>query len=66
MPVVKRSAPKRVKGKRMKDEMEKFKEGTLHSGSKTGPIVSDPKQAIAISLSVSGQSKKKKKNKRTS
>jgi hypothetical protein len=33
------------------EEMHKFKEGALHSGSKKGPKVSNPKQAIAISLS---------------
>ena len=31
--------------------MHKFKEGELHSGSKTGPKVSNRKQAIAIMLS---------------
>lgn len=31
--------------------MHEFKEGALHSGSKKGPVVSNPKQAIAISLS---------------
>ena len=39
-------------------EMHKFKHGTLHSGSKQGPVVKSRKQAIAISLSESGQSKK--------
>lgn len=38
-------------------EMEKFKAGTLHSGSKNGPKVTDPKQAIAIALHTSGMSK---------
>ena len=32
-------------------EMHQFKEGKLHSGSKNGPVVTNPKQAIAISLS---------------
>lgn len=41
----------------VKQEMHKFKEGTLHSGSKTGPIVTNRKQAIAIALKESGQSK---------
>lgn len=31
--------------------MHEFKEHTLHSGSKKGPIVTNPKQAIAIALS---------------
>jgi hypothetical protein len=64
MPKLKKSAPKKAKKKRMKEEMDKFKEGKLHSGSKKGPIVTNPKQAIAISLSESGQSKKKKHKKK--
>lgn len=64
MPVLKRSAPKKAKRKRVKLEMDKFKEGKLHSGSKKGPLVKSRKQAIAISLSESGQSKKKHKNKK--
>ena len=31
--------------------MREFKEGKLHSGSKKGPEVKNPKQAIAIALS---------------
>jgi len=38
-------------------EMKKFKAGTLHSGSKTGPTVTNRKQAIAISLKEAGLSK---------
>lgn len=63
MPRLKRTASKKAKRKVMKREMDKFKEGKLHSGSKKGPIVSNPKQALAISLSESGQSKKKKAKK---
>ena len=63
MPKLKASAPKKAKKMRMKEEMHKWKEGKLHSGSKKGPVVTNPKQAIAISLSESGQSKKKKKHK---
>ena len=64
MPILKKSAPKKAKKARMKTEMKKFKEGKLHSGSKKGPVVTNPKQAIAISLSESGQSKKNKKAKK--
>lgn len=31
--------------------MKKFKAGKLHSGSKKGPKVTNPKQAVAIKLS---------------
>ncbi len=41
-------------------EMRKFKAGKLHSGSKSGPVVKNPKQAIAISLSEAGLSKRKR------
>jgi hypothetical protein len=45
----------------VKQEMEKFKAGTLHSGSKKGPIVKSRKQAVAIALSEAGLSRKRKK-----
>ena len=41
---------KKAKNK-IKKVMHEFKEGDLHSGSKKGPIVSSPKQGIAIALS---------------
>lgn len=31
--------------------MHKFRKGTLHSGSKHGPKVTNPKQAVAIMMS---------------
>lgn len=64
MPILKKSAPKKAKKARMKQEMHKYKEGELHSGSKKGPVVTNPKQAIAISLHEAGMSKKKKKKKK--
>lgn len=42
----------------VRQEMHKFKEGALHSGSKSGPVVTDPKQAIAIAMSEAGMGKR--------
>lgn len=39
--------------------MREFKAGDLHSGSKKGPTVSNPKQGIAIALSEARKTKKK-------
>jgi hypothetical protein len=61
MPKLPKNAPAKQKKQTMHDEMDAFKKGELHSGSKQGPKVTDPAQAKAIALSVSGQSKKGKK-----
>jgi len=37
--------------KKVEKVMHEMKEGKLHSGSKKGPIVTNPKQGIAIALS---------------
>lgn len=37
--------------KKVSKVIREFKEGELHSGSKKGPVVKNPKQAIAIGLS---------------
>lgn len=56
-----------AKGKaKVEKVMHEFKEHKLHSGSKKGPEVTNPKQAIAIALSEARKSgakipKKKKK-----
>jgi len=40
--------------------MREFKGGSLHSG-KGGPVVKNPRQAVAIAMRVSGAPKPKKK-----
>lgn len=41
----------------MEQVLGEFKRGQLHSGSKTGPLVTKRKQAIAIAMKQSGQSR---------
>jgi hypothetical protein len=48
--------PKGPKG--VAQEMRKFKAGKLRSGSKTGPVVKDRKQAVAIAMNAAGMDKK--------
>ena len=45
--------------KKISKVMTEFCKGKLHSGSKKGPAVTNPKQAIAIALSEAGVKKKK-------
>lgn len=49
----------KTRGKaKIKKVLHEFKDGELHSGSKTGPKVKDPKQATAIALSEERRGKK--------
>jgi len=41
----------KMAGAKVSKAMDEMKAGTLHSGSKKGPKVTNPKQAIAIGLS---------------
>lgn len=50
-----------AKRNKIKVVMEEFKAGNLRSGSKSGPEVTNPKQAIAIALSEARRAKKRKK-----
>lgn len=45
---------------KIRDVMEEFKHGELHSGSKRGPVVTNRKQAIAIALAESRRKQKSK------
>lgn len=51
MPFLKKKKGEKVSAQGVRTEMHKMKAGTLHSGSKDGPKVKNPKQAIAIGLS---------------
>jgi len=44
---------------KVKKVMKEFKEGDLHSGSKKGPLVKNPRQATAIAMSEAKIKRKK-------
>ncbi len=49
--------------KKIEKVMGEYGKGKLHSGSKKGPVVKNPRQAIAIALSAAGKSKPMKRGK---
>ena len=55
---------KKQKRRGMKKVMDEFESGKLRSGSKKGPKVRNPKQAIAIGLNQTGQGRGGKKPKK--
>lgn len=68
MPKLKRKKGESKKQNTMRTAMHEFKHGGLHSGSKSGPLVKNRKQAIAIGLSearAEGSDKSPKPKKKT-
>ncbi|HZW61477.1 MAG TPA: DUF6496 domain-containing protein [Candidatus Babeliales bacterium] len=60
MNILKNKKKLKKKKKKIEKVLHEFKEGELHSGSKLGPLVTKPKQAVAIALSEARKAKKKK------
>lgn len=61
-PKHKRSSSKKVSNSpKFKKVVKEFKEHKLRSGSRKGPIVTNPKQMVAIAYSESRKAKKKRK-----
>ena len=50
---------KAAQKKKVSKVMKEFKAGTLNSGSSTGPVVTNRKQAVAIAMSQAKMSKKR-------
>lgn len=51
MPALRKRKGESESGRQVRSAMTEFNEGKLHSGSKTGPKVTNRKQAVAIGLS---------------
>ena len=50
---------KAAKKKKVAKVMKEFKSGTLNSGSSTGPVVTNRRQAVAIAMSEAKMAKKR-------
>ena len=50
---------KAAKKAKISKVMKEFKAGTLNSGSSTGPVVTNRRQAVAIAMSQAKMSKKR-------
>jgi hypothetical protein len=50
---------KTAKKKKVAKVMKEFKAGTLNSGSSTGPVVTNRRQAVAIAMSQAKMSNKR-------
>ena len=61
--VLKKEVKAGKKELKVKKVMREYKKGDLHSGSKKGPEVTNPKQAIAIALSEGRKAASGKKKK---
>jgi len=48
---------KQRRSEKVRQTMHEFKAGTLHSSSKTGPLVKNRRQAVAIALSQARKAK---------
>lgn len=51
---------KAAKQRKVRTVLKEAAAGKLHSGSKQGPVVTDPAQAKAIAMSEAGLSRKKR------
>ncbi len=62
--VKKKKITKTAKKEKREIVMDEFRAGKLRSGSKRGPKVTNPKQAVAIAYSEASKIGKKKKRKK--
>ena len=59
--MAKNKKAKKRSDQKMDKVFHEFGEGKLHAGSKKGPVVTNPKQSVAIAFSEAARAYKKKK-----